>query len=425
MKMKIKFTNALVLTKEKEDYVLKKQEVLVENNKIKTVAPKISEDADRVVDVKQNILMSGFVNAHAHNAMTLLRGIKNDVSLQTWLFDYIFPNEKKLTAEDVYWGELLGIAESVRAGITCFDEGYFYYESIINAVNKAQMRARIGIGKDAGTSQLKDDLKNTLKLFNNQDLVKPVVYPHSIYTVSEENMEVYITFAKNNQLPVSTHLSETLTEVGECIEQKKQTPPQYLESMGFFDRDATLYHCVHMDKDDTQILQNYDVNVVTCPSSNLKLASGFAPIYSFLQKGINVAIGTDGPASNDSIDMFKEMFLAATLQKAHLGESQAITVNQVLDMATQNGAKALGFDKLGKIEEGYLADIILVNVSGLHHEPKNNLISNLVYSAKSSDIYLTMVNGNILYENGKFNLGEDIDTIVKNCNQITKKFNKN
>lgn len=423
--MKIKFVNARVLTKESDEYVLKKRSVMVEGNKIVAVAENLDMFADREIDVKENILMSGFVNAHAHNVMTLLRGIKNDVSLQTWLFDYIFPNEKKLNPEDIYWGELLGIAESVRAGITCFEENYFYFENIIKALNTAKMRARVGIGKDFLGCTLKEDLTKALKLFNNPELVKPVVYPHSIYTVSEEEMETFVTFATDNALGISTHLSETLTEVGDCINLRKQTPPQYLESMGFFDRNATLYHCVHMDKDDTQILQNYNVNIVTCPSSNLKLASGFAPVYSFLQKGLNVAIGTDGPASNDSIDMFKEMFLVATLQKAYLGESQAVTVGQVLDMATVNGAKALGFEKIGKIEEGYFADLILVDITGLHHMPKNNLISNLVYSAKSSDVYLTMVNGNILYENGQFNLGESLETILNKCTQIAKKFSEN
>lgn len=423
--MKIKFVNARVLTKESDEYVLKKRSVLVEGNKIVAVAENLPELADREIDVKENILMSGFVNAHAHNAMTLLRGIKNDVSLQTWLFDYIFPNEKKLTTEDVYWGELLGIAESVRAGITCFEENYFYFENIIKALNTAKMRARVGIGKDFLGRTLKEDLTKALKLFNNPELVKPVVYPHSIYTVSEEEMETFVTLAADNSLGISTHLSETLTEVGDCINLRKQTPPQYLESLGFFDRNATLYHCVHMDKDDTQILQNYNVNIVTCPSSNLKLASGFAPVYSFLQKGLNVAIGTDGPASNDSIDMFKEMFLVATLQKAYLGESQAVTVGQVLDMATVNGAKALGFEKIGKIEEGYFADLILIDITGLHHMPKNNLVSNLVYSAKSSDVYLTMVNGNILYENGQFNIGENLEVILDKCSQIAKKFSEN
>lgn len=420
--MKIKFINAQVLKKENGNYILSKQDVLVENDKIKTIASHIEEKAERIIDVKENILMSGFVNAHAHNVMTLLRGIKNDVSLQTWLFDYIFPNEKKLTPEDAYWGEMLGIAESVKAGITCFEEDYFYFKNIIEAINKAKIRARIGMGKDFQGKTLQEDLEDTLKLLTNNQLIKPDVYPHSIYTVSEEDMEIYITFAKKHSLPMSTHLSETLKEVGDCIEQRKQTPPQYLESMGFFDRKATLHHCVHMDKDDIEILQNYNVSVVTCPSSNLKLASGFAPVYSFLQKGINVAIGTDGPASNDSLDMFKEMFLVATLQKAYLGESDVITVNEVLDMATINGAKALGFNNIGKIEEGYSADLILIDVNGLHHMPKNNLISNLVYSAKSSDVYLTMVNGNILYENGNFYIGEDINKIVNQCSEIAKKF---
>lgn len=422
--MKTKFINALVLRQKKGSYILEKSHVLVDGDKIVNVNRFIVGDADRVIDVDNNILMPGFVNAHAHNSMTLLRGIKNDVPLQVWLFDYMFSNEKKLTKEDIYWGEYLGIAESLKAGVTTFEENYFYFESIIKAIKKSGIRARVGIGKDYSSESLQNDLENAIKLFDNFEMIKPVVYPHSIYTVSPEEMEIFVSFAAKHKLPISTHLSETLKEVGDCIAENKMTPPQYLESIGFFDRKSALYHCVHMDKEDIQILQNYNVDVVTCPSSNLKLGSGFAPLHTFNTYGINVAIGTDGVASNDSIDMFKEMFLSATLPKAVLSDAQVMPVNTVLKMATENGAKALGFDKIGKIEEGFKADLILVDVKGLHHQPQNDLISNLVYSAKSSDVYLTMVNGKILYENGKFNIGENIETIVEKCKDISKKFNK-
>lgn len=421
--MKIKFINARVLINNNEKYSLEENQVLVSGENIVKIAKSIEDDADRTIDVKGDVLMPGFVNAHAHNPMTLLRGIKNDVDLQTWLFDYIIPNEQKLTKEDIYYGEMLGIAESVRAGITCFEENYFEIDSTYKAIKKAKMRARIGIGVSfRGEETQEEYFENFIKLIVGNNLVKAVSYPHSIYTVPEENMEEFITLAKKHNLPVATHLCETLKEVGDCIVKNKVTPPRYLEDMGFMDRGATLYHCVHMDKDDIQILFDYNANVVTCPSSNLKLASGIAPLHTFLDKGINLAIGTDGPASNDSLDMFKEMFLCATLPKANLKESQVMTIDQILSMATVNGAKALGFEKLGKIEEGYKADLILVDVNGLHHMPQNNLISNLVYSAKSSDVYLTMVAGNILYENGKFNIGEDINAITLKAKQIASKF---
>lgn len=419
--MKIKFVGGWVLLHQQDNLVAQQKQVLVQDDKIVRIDTQIDEPADRVIDLKGNILMSGFVNAHAHNVMTLLRSFKSDVILQDWLFDHIFPAEEKLTAQDAYWGEMLGIAESVRAGITCFEENYFFVPSVFKAIKKSGIRARIGIGKEKGDQPLLQDLQSSYELIKNQPLIKAVVYPHAIYSVSEQDMETYVSFARQNSLPMATHLSETLTEVSNCIAEKQKTPPQYLEDMGFFDRQTTLYHCVHMDKEDVQILKQYGAHVVTCPSSNLKLASGFAPINTFVHHGVPVAIGTDGPASNDTIDMFKEMFLVATLQKAMLSEPQILPAEQVLNMATVNGAKALGWNNVGKIEQGYQADLIVVNTKGLHFTPLYNKISALVYCAKSTDVLLTMVNGKILYENGKFNIGEKIEDIITNCNMIAKK----
>ena len=209
-------------------------------------------------------------------------------------------------------------------------------------------------------------------------------------------------------------------EVGDCsVKNNDLTPPELLEDFGFLDRAATLYHCVHCDKDDLDILANYGASVVSCPSSNLKLASGIAPLYAMAQKGINVALGTDGAYSNNSLDMFKEMFLAATLQKATLYSADVMPANLVLDMATKNGSKALGFDNMGDIAPGNVADIILVDITAPHHQPVNNIISNLVYAAKSSDVYLTMINGKILYRNGQYFLGEDAKKIIDH-NKKTK-----
>ncbi|MEG1499735.1 MAG: amidohydrolase family protein, partial [Clostridia bacterium] len=212
---------------------------------------------------------------------------------------------------------------------------------------------------------------------------------------------------------------------GDCTVKFLKTPVELLEDYGFLDRFSTLYHCVHMDKDDVTLLSHYGANIVTCPSSNLKLGSGFAPIYSFQNADLNIAIGTDSAASNNSLDMFKEMFLAATLPKACLYDSSVISCKDVLKMATINGAKALGIERIGKIEEGFFADLILIDTTKAHFWPKNNLISNLVYSAKSSDVYLTMINGKIVYESGEFKTCKDFENVFQNCEKIVKRIKGN
>lgn len=385
---------------------------------------------DQVIDVQNNILMPGFVNAHAHTPMAILRGVKDDSVLDEWLFNGVVPIEDNMTKDDVYWGQMLGIAESVRNGITTLEEGYFYFDALAEAIAKSGIRARIGIGPRIHGSKSKNYYKNleeTYKMIQqktDKNLVNVACFAHAIYTVDEDMFYHMINFANDNNLPLSIHLSETLKEVGDCTAKYNgMTPPAYLESLGYLDRDCLCYHCVHMDKDDLQILADYGASVATCPSSNLKLASGIAPIYAMQNKGLNIAIGTDGPASNNSIDMFKEMFLVATLSKASIYDASVVKAQEVLEMATINGAKALGINS-GKIEVGKNADIILVNTTEPHMQPDVNVVSNLVYSARGSDVYLTMVGGNILYHNGKYNIGEDIDTIYKKANEIRRKLEK-
>ncbi|MDD4815667.1 MAG: amidohydrolase [Clostridia bacterium] len=414
--MKYHFFNAQILVKGS----IIKGDVLVENNKIIYVGskpPKFSPD--RKIDVKNNILMSGFVNAHCHTPSSVLRGISDDLPLNEWLAK-IIPFERAMTEEDIYWATMLGIAEYVSGGITTVEENYGNIIPIMKAYKKASFRARISIG----FPNVKQDLTNTLKwqLEQVQNFgFKPVCFAHSIYGTNEKNFETLTTFAKQNNLPVSTHLSETLKEVGDCSVKYKKTPVELLEDYGFLDRQCTLYHMVHCDKDDLKIVSDYNASIITCPSSNLKLASGIAPLFAMQNAGINIGIGTDGAYSNNSFDMFKEMFLVATLEKANLYNASILRAEQALDMATKNGAKILGYENLGEIKKGNLADIILVDIQKPHHYPHHNLISNLVYSAKSSDVYLTMTNGKIVYENGQFDIGENIEEIYKNCLKIKKR----
>lgn len=398
--------------------------VLVEDDKIK----KIGDDlgiADTVIDGKNHILMSGFVNSHAHNPMSLLRNLYDDLPLDKWLFDHILPTEAKLTRQDIYWGEMLSIAEGVRNGITSFEECYFFQEEIVKAVQKAKVRARIGLGKAIGGTDLESDIRKIFNLCKDNPLITNMIYSHSIYTYSLAELEIMVMLANELSLPLSIHLSETLKEVGECDVEYGKSPVGFLETVGYFDKPCLAYHCVHCDKDDMDILKRYDVSVATCPSSNIKLASGIAPIYSFLQKGINVCIGTDGPGSNNCLDMFKEMFLVASLSKVNIGMADVVKANEVLMMATINGAKALGYKNVGLVKEGYQADLILVDTDNLHYIPENNIMSSLVYCGRGSDVRLTMVAGNILYQDGQYFIGEDIDKIKFECEKISKRLKGN
>lgn len=402
--------------------------VIVEDSLIKYVGNQIPKIRfDREIDVNGNILMPSFVNTHCHSAMTLLRGVKDDAHLQEWLFDNVIPCEKNLTPDDVYWGQMLACLEYVSGGITTIEEGYFFNEAIVSAITKNGMRARIGFGpttRDVGMTNL-EYLKYQYEVIGESERIKPCCFVHSIYTSNDELIEESVDFTAKNNIPRSIHLSETLKEVGDCtVANNGDTPPVYLEKLGFFDRKCLCYHCVHMDKDDLQVLADYNVDVSTCPSSNIKLASGFAPIYAMQNKGINITIGTDGPASNNSLDMFKEMFLVATLSKVAICDASVVSAKEVLAMATKNGANALGFNS-GEIKAGMLADIILIDIHSPHFYPHDNLLSHLVYAGKSSDVYLTMCNGKILYENGEYFIGENPETIYQKANEIRKRITKN
>lgn len=417
--MKTLFKNVKVFD---DDFaIVKTTDVLIEDDKISKIQKDITDTCDKTILGNGNILMPGFVNAHAHNPMCLLRNSFDDFCLQEWLFDNILPTEAKMTEEDIYWGEMLSIAEGLKGGITCFEECYFFQDKIIEAIKKAKVRARIGLGKEIGGENIFRSIEKWHNLCKDSPLLTNMLFAHSVYTYSDSELEEMANMAHKLELPLSVHASETLTEVGECDANYGKSPIGLLESVGFFDRPCLIYHGVHCDKDDMAILKQYDVSVATCPSSNLKLASGIAPIYSYLDKGINVCIGTDGPASNNNLDMFKEMFLTSTLAKVSMGKADVVGAKDVLKMATVSGAKALLLDKVGKIKVGWQADLILINTSSLHFQPQSDWASALVYCGNASDVLLSMVAGKVLYDNGKFDIGEDLDTITKKCNEISKR----
>ena len=384
--------------------------------------------AEREIDFEGDILLAGFVNAHAHNAMTLFRGLKDDVALEEWLFDNMLVIEKELTYEDVYWGTILGLLEGLQNGITTNLDAYFFNDAIIQANVDVGTRLVCAVEATVTSSHnrreyLTNVLKSLRTKFSN-DRINYIGYAHSIYVLDEKQLEDTVLFANDFKLPLHIHLAETLTEVGECFAKRNRTPVQYLEEIGFFERPCLIAHGVHIDKDDYFILQQHGVSVAHCPASNLKLGSGVAPVQSYLMNGINVCLGTDGAASNNSINMFRELYLASVLQKGNYSDPSVVPAPQALKMATINGAKAVGLKDVGLIKEGYKADLVRIDAKAINMQPLNNAISNVVYCCQPQNVKMTMVDGEVLYANGKFTNGINIEETIKKCNESLQKLKK-
>jgi 5-methylthioadenosine/S-adenosylhomocysteine deaminase len=427
--MKTLIKNANLITMQKtEDQNIENGQVFIEDNTIVYVGKEYKGNlvADKIIDAKNNIVLPGFINAHAHTAMSIFKNISDDKVLQDWLYEDILPLEQNLTQDIVYNATMLGIAEYVKNGITTFCDAYYYPEASIKAIKKAGIRASVCLGFHTNDATSIEKIEKTY--LNNKkktELITYMLYAHSIYANDEAQITDIVNLANKHKLPVYTHLSETLEEVSNCtVKHNGLTPPQLLEELGFFDLNATVAHAVHVDNQDLDILKNYNVNVVSNPSSNLKLGSGIAPVYSMQKKNINVALGTDGSSSNNALDIFREMYLASTLQKAVLKDASVISATKALRMATVNGAKAINLQNVGKIEKGYKADIIILDTNTPNLTPINKKENSVVYSANTQNVILTMVNGKILYQDDKYYLGEPINDIMKNAKQALNKLKK-
>ncbi|MCL1901035.1 MAG: amidohydrolase [Firmicutes bacterium] len=384
------------------------------------------ENFEKTIDFKNDLLMPAFINAHTHSAMTLFRSIADDISLEKWLFDHIFPLEKKLTSEDIYNGTMLAVLEYVRGGIATIGDMYSDEKAVLDAAKLSGINVVCVGGASDISKQAKEQIEiqedNYLNLNGKLENFSYIIGCHAEYTCSENLIDLLVDLSYKYKTPLYTHASETLKEVGDCaVRHDNLSPILYLSKHGFFDNGAILAHCVHADKDDIKVLQKNDVSVVHNPSSNLKLASGIAPVYTMQKNGINVVLGTDGAASNNSLDMFKEMYLSSVLQKAQMSDACAGKAHDSIKMATLNGARALNLKNRGVIKKGYKADLIRVDINGAHMQPNNNLFNNLVYAAKSSDVLMTMANGKILYENGSYFIGEKPERIVLKAKSSIKR----
>ena len=440
----LRFYNGKVLTVNQDMEIHTDYEVWVEEDKILYVGPPLNSKRgleekskrndiesyeeipkvifEREIDLNGNLLMPGFKNAHTHSPMTFLRSYADDLPLQEWLHQQVFPMEAKLTPEMIYEFTRLAILEYLTSGITAsFD---MYVEPEANAGANVDMGFRTVL---CGTiNDFKDtipELEGFYKKYNQyHPLIRYQLGFHAEYTTSEGLLRDVADLAHQVQAPVYTHLSETEQEVKDCYQRYGKSPVEFLTDMGMWDYGGGGFHCVHVSEADMDIIKEKGLYVVTNPASNAKLASGIAPIATMLKKEIPLAIGTDGPASNNCLDMFREMFLVTALSKLREQDASACPADVVLAMATVGGARAMGLEDCDCIEKGKQADLIVIDLHQPNMQPEHNIIKNLVYSGSKQNVKLTMIAGKILYEDGRFFVGEEPESIYEKVEKFQVKF---
>ena len=429
--MNIRFYNAkILLTKEDKSFEILEGELWVKGNEICYIGDGSREEKvyeglalpvilwDREIDVKGNLLMPGFKNAHTHSGMTFLRSMADDLPLQEWLFEKVFPKENQLQEEDLYWLTALANLEYLTSGITSQFDMYFFQEQVAKAC--VDMGFRVvqtkGLNNFGGTVAELEEMY--LKLNDYHELSSYILGFHAEYTTSRELMEGVAGLVQKYRAPMFVHNSETKREVEECRERWGMSPTQLFDSMGMYDFGGGGYHCVWFDEKDMDIFARKNLSVVTNPGSNAKLASGIAPLKEMWERGINIAIGTDGPASNNCLDMFKEMFLVSSLTKLREMDAAAMNGDDVLYMATAGGAKAMGLSDCDRLAVGKKADIIMIDLMQPNMQPVNNITKNLVYSGSKQNVKMTMINGRILYEDQKFHVNLDVPEIYRKANEV-------
>lgn len=399
---------------------IKKGSVLIEDDKIMEISEKTgSHDADKVINGEKKVLIPGLVNTHTHLSMNLLRGLADDLPLDTWLNDHIWPVEAHLTGEYCYAGALLACIEMIKSGTTTFNDMYFFMDDVAKAVDEAGIRGMLSHGMiDLGDEEKRRaEFKETLRIIEKchdtaEGRIKVAFGPHAPYTCSEELLKGVRKKADKMGLKIHIHVGETEFEVEQIIEAHGSRPFEYLDEIGFLADDVIAAHAVWLSDKEIEIIKEREVNLSHNPASNMKLASGISPVSKLTDKSVNVSIGTDGAASNNNLDMIEEMKLTALLQKVNTMDSTVLPAQKVFEMATINGAKALGLQgEIGTIEVGKKADLVLLDMKTPNLAPFRHPISHLVYAANGSDTDTVICNGEILMENKKLEVVDEAEVI--------------
>ena len=424
--MNILIKNIDLVPMDGKEEVIKNTNIYIEEDQIVHIG-ELKEDikVDRTIDGKNKLAMPGLINAHTHIGMSLLRNFADDLPLHEWLTQKIWPTEANLTAEDVYWGSLLSMIEMIQSGTTTFCDMYFFMDEVGKGLEETGMRGVLTRGLIEEEGKNLGKLLNTKNLYKNWNgkgngRIKVMVAPHAPYTCSPEFLGKIMDLAKELDTGVHIHLSETEKEIEDSLKQWGKSPIKHVYDLGLFNFPTVAAHCVHVDDDDINILKENNVSPVNNPSSNLKLASGFAPIDKMLKAGINVALGTDGSSSNNNLNMFEEIHLASIINKAVNKDAVSVPAIEALKMATINGAKALNWNKeIGSIEIGKKADIILIDMNKPHLYPLHNIISALAYSVQGSDVDTVIIDGKILMENREMKT-IDVEKVMYNTEKIAQ-----
>ncbi|MBA3030194.1 MAG: amidohydrolase [Desulfobacteraceae bacterium] len=401
--------NGMILTLDPGDTIIENGMIGIKKDRIAHVGRIVEGpgQALKVIDAKGGIILPGLVNAHTHAAMSLFRGLADDLPLMDWLNHYIFPAEAKMDADFVYTGTLLACAEMILSGTTTFCDMYLFEDETAKAAKQAGMRCLAGEVlydfPSPNYGSIENGFKYTRHLIDkwkNDPLISIAVEPHSPYTCSPELLQRASELAMAHNIPLVIHMAETRHEISEIREKYGRSPFAHLDHLGVLGPHVIADHCVFVDEKEMDLMARNRVKVVHNPESNMKLASGIAPIPALMKKGITVALGTDGCASNNDLDLFSEMDTAAKLHKIAAMDPTVMDARSVLKMATLNGAKALGMEKItGSLEIGKKADVIVVNTNKPHLTPLYNPFSHLVYAAKGSDVVHSIINGRVVMEN--------------------------
>ena len=390
------------------DRSVEEADVLVDQSagEVLEVAP-VVESGDETLDCAGSLVMPGLVNAHTHVAMTLLRGYADDKSLQPWLQEDIWPAEAELTADDVRVGAELGVVEMLKSGTTAFADMYFHVPQIADVVERAGLRARLGHGvvtvaKEADTAH--DDAAESMAVAREFDgaadgRIRTAFMPHSLTTVGEAFLREFVPEAREAGVPVHTHANENREEVTPIVEERGERPLAYAREVGLLEDGDFLAHGVHLDDGEIDILAETGASVVHCPASNMKLASGMAPVQAMLDAGVTVGLGTDGAASNNDLDLFDEMRDAAMVGKLAAEDASAVAAPDVVRMATEGSAAAAGLP-VGRVEAGDTADLAVIDFEAPHLTPTHDFVSHLVYAARGSDVRHTLCDGQVLVHDG-------------------------
>ena len=392
-----------------QDKIGTRRDVYIEGSRIAGI-DKMPENftADETIDGTNRMMMPGFVNGHTHAYMSVFRNYADDLPFDEWLFGKIDPLESKMTAEEAYWGNLLSISEMLHTGTTCFIDQQMFPKMAVKACADTGMRALITRGLVGSDRNDEAFTRRLAEAFDEMDYarensVSNVTFglgPHAIYTCGGDAIARCAEIAEEKGLPINIHLTETQYEFDTCMKEHGMTPVAYLESLGVFKSPTILAHCVYLTDEDYEILKDPNITVVTNPASNMKLANGFAPVARMLKEGIRVALGTDGASSNNALNMFREMTLLSLTQKGAGRDSLALTAEETMTVALENGYEAIGeAERMGRIEKGCVADVILIDETAPNFQPHFNWKAALVYSSTGTEVTDVLVGGRILMRN--------------------------